>query len=344
MYRPLRSGQSRVGPRKQRNVQEKGFKDFSESSLGQLSFKGDHCDGGHCSDNAVTQITEHDGEQEGEGDAGKQSRVDFLVCSNTVRINDCLETLGEFVGPVKGRRRLVGSQFRQDGRNSCACGFRRTSQRLLNSADIPRRTPTFGSQSLLFCVVAEQVHRLIDSLFPTDGVFPGHDALRNLAQFNSSSLPSLEQDRVDVFKSRRDFSKSFIPLVSARVDRVKSSTHGIRHFSDLCQQFGAVGKNDEDVLVSFLVSRWIHKRFLDFCDAIRLALFGWRSIAPTRIIHVQVSSQDSPQDPLEHGHSAALDCTGDKIQIYTLKSTLSRESAVFSSVFEKRCRSIRVIE
>jgi hypothetical protein len=44
----------------------------------------------------------------------------------------------------------------------------------------------------------------------------------------------------------------------------------------------------------------------------------------TRIVHVKVSAQNTPQDPLKHGHSASLDRTSDKVQVDALETAFSR--------------------
>lgn len=52
----------------------------------------------------MTDITEHDCEQEGESDNGEQSRIDFLVRADTVSVDDILETFGELVRAMESRR------------------------------------------------------------------------------------------------------------------------------------------------------------------------------------------------------------------------------------------------
>jgi hypothetical protein len=189
------------------HLQKEGFEDFSQPRLGQLSFESDHGNGCHGSDHAVTQVTKHDGKQEGESDTREQSRVDFLVCRDTVRIDDGLEPFSKLVGPVKSGWGLMSSLLRQDGRNGCTSGLCRSPQGELDGADIPSRTPTFSRERLLLDVVAEQVHGLVDGLFLGDGILPGHQVFRNLAEFHSSRLTSLEQDGIDVLQSRRNFAQ-----------------------------------------------------------------------------------------------------------------------------------------
>ena len=65
----------------------------------------------------MTNITEHDSEQEREGDDSEQTRIDFLVRRDTVGIHDGLETLRELVRADERRRRAVGTELVQDGRD-----------------------------------------------------------------------------------------------------------------------------------------------------------------------------------------------------------------------------------
>jgi hypothetical protein len=65
----------------------------------------------------VTDIAEHDGKQEGESDDGEQSRVDLLVRTDTVSVDNVLETFGELVRAVESRRSSRSAKLVQDGRN-----------------------------------------------------------------------------------------------------------------------------------------------------------------------------------------------------------------------------------
>ena len=55
----------------------------------------------------MAQVTEHDSEEEREGDDGKAARVDLTVRCDTVRVHNRLEALGELVGKVVRGRLLL---------------------------------------------------------------------------------------------------------------------------------------------------------------------------------------------------------------------------------------------
>lgn len=71
----------------------------------------------------MSNVAKHDGEQERERDDGEQAGVDLLVRTDTVRVDDVLETFGELVGPVKGRGRLGRAELVQQRRNGRAGVF-----------------------------------------------------------------------------------------------------------------------------------------------------------------------------------------------------------------------------
>lgn len=59
----------------------------------------------------MPNITEHDGEQEREGDHSEETGVDFLIGGDTVAVHDGLETFGKLIRPVVRGRRLVRAQL-----------------------------------------------------------------------------------------------------------------------------------------------------------------------------------------------------------------------------------------
>ena len=91
--------------------------DLAQVALAQLLLEHDHEGGGQEDDEAVTNIAEHDSEQEREGDDRKQTGVDFLVSGNTIGIHDGLEALRKLVRADERRRRAVGAELVQDGRD-----------------------------------------------------------------------------------------------------------------------------------------------------------------------------------------------------------------------------------
>lgn len=115
------------------DAQKERLEDFSEPGLAQLPLVEDHDGSGEEGENSVTEVAEHDGEEEGEGGDGEETRVDLLVRRDAVRVDDGLEGLGEGRGAVESRRRLVRLELGEDRRNR---GARRLLQdRRPSSAD-----------------------------------------------------------------------------------------------------------------------------------------------------------------------------------------------------------------
>ena len=67
----------------------------------------------------MSEITEHDSEQERERDGGVERWIDLLVGRDAVRIDHCLEALSELIRAVVRRRLLVCAQLVQDWRDVC---------------------------------------------------------------------------------------------------------------------------------------------------------------------------------------------------------------------------------
>jgi hypothetical protein len=130
MYRPLQeeaehemiisfgSSQSAEAKRKWKiHAQEERLEHLSQASLAELPLEHDHERSGEEGEEAVTEVSEHDGEEEGKGDDGDEARVDFLVGRDTVRVDDGLETLSKGRRSVEGGRGVVGSELGEDGRD-----------------------------------------------------------------------------------------------------------------------------------------------------------------------------------------------------------------------------------
>lgn len=126
MYRPLRNDSVSGCPRRlmsRSDLQKERLKDFTQASLGELSLVEHHKDSDQESQETVTEITKHDGEQERERGDGEKTGVDLLVRRHSVRVDDGLESFGEGRGSVERGWLLVGSKLIQDGRDGRVGGF-----------------------------------------------------------------------------------------------------------------------------------------------------------------------------------------------------------------------------
>lgn len=99
---------------------EESAKDLPKVCTRKLPLVQDHENAGDEDDDTVANISEHDREQEREGDDGKETRVDLLVRSDTVAVHDSLETFGELVRPLECGRSLASAKFMQNGRDTRA--------------------------------------------------------------------------------------------------------------------------------------------------------------------------------------------------------------------------------
>jgi hypothetical protein len=123
MYRPLTSSPSVEFSRctkRGRGALEECAEDFPEIRARPLALVEDHPQCRAEDDRPVSNIAEHDREQERECDDGKETRVDLLVRRHAVRVHDCLEALRELVCPMERGRGLVRAQFMQDRRHGGA--------------------------------------------------------------------------------------------------------------------------------------------------------------------------------------------------------------------------------
>lgn len=67
---------------------------------GQLLFIDTEVKGNQEQESTMTNITKHHGEKERERNDGEKTRIDFTITSNTISIDNALETLSEFVCTV----------------------------------------------------------------------------------------------------------------------------------------------------------------------------------------------------------------------------------------------------
>ena len=70
---------------------EEGLKDLTAVVLGELLLVNDKQKGGQEHQEAVPDVSKHDGKQEREGDDGEGGGVNLAIGPNTVRINDGLQ-------------------------------------------------------------------------------------------------------------------------------------------------------------------------------------------------------------------------------------------------------------
>ena len=75
------------------------------------SFSNNHEQSGEKDNETMSNVTEHDREQERERDHSEESRVDLLIRRDTVAVHNVLEPFGELVCAVESGWCLVRAQF-----------------------------------------------------------------------------------------------------------------------------------------------------------------------------------------------------------------------------------------
>ena len=89
---------------------------LAQVGLAQLSLKQDHEGGRDERDEAVTNVAEHDGKQEGESNDSEETRIDLLIASDTIAVHNGLESFGELVGAHESWGFLVRPELVQNWR------------------------------------------------------------------------------------------------------------------------------------------------------------------------------------------------------------------------------------
>lgn len=98
---------------------EERSKHFSNINLLDLLLVENHRRCGQSDEDTMAQITEHDSEQEGECHNGEQARIDFLIGSNAIAIDDGLEAFRELVDTVESWGLLCRVKLLEDRWDTC---------------------------------------------------------------------------------------------------------------------------------------------------------------------------------------------------------------------------------
>lgn len=301
------------------NVQEECLNILVDSILGNLLLPKDHRRSSQEHQDTVTNIAKHDRKQEWERNDSIQTRVDFLIRGNTIRIDQSLETFSKLVGPVERGRSLVGTELGEDGRDRSTSSIHRATQAELDSCNVSRWTPAFSDKGLSTLVIAQQVERLVDFLFALDSICPRLEGFGDFAKLNTSGLTHIVQDIINIFKAGRNLAQSIGSLVGRGINVVESATHGLGDFANLGEELLTVSENDENILECLLSRNSVDKRLLNF-----------------RVVHVEVTSQDSPKNTLKCGHSGTINGARDKFEIKTGQASFTWKRAILGSMLKKR--------
>lgn len=273
----------------------------------------DHGAGGSSHDETVTEITKHDGEQEGESNNCGQTRVDFGVLGSTVGVDDGLETKSESVGLVVRRGSLGGLDGVDDGRDGKTSAVVDILQSRLDKTKRVCRAPGLCNQCLALLVVGEAVESLVDSLFLGNNNHPGGQTATDHGQLGVQSALGVGEDVCQVLQTSVDLVHLVTAQFAVLIDIVDVGTKRLGNLADLVDDLLAMCEDDEDALVHLFVVLGVDDGFLNLA-----------------LVHVQVTAESTPQNTLECGHALAGDDTGDKSNVHNREGTLARGVAVVS--------------
>lgn len=280
----------------------------------ELSLPEDHRSRSQGHEQTVTEITEHDGEQKGESNNRRQTRVDFLVLGNTVGVDDCLEGLGELVRLHEGRRSLVRSDLVDNGRNRETGAVIDILQSRLNQGERVGRTPSLRDQCLSRLVIGEFVQCVIDSLLLLDNDHPSSERASDLRELGIKGVLGVTQDIVDIVQTGVDLMDLVSPKLAVLIDVVQIRPKRLGNLSDLCNDFFTVSKDHENVLMNLFVGAWINNRL--------------RNLG---LVHVKVTTQGAPQDAFERSNAVSRDNTCYEADVHNRERLLNLSVTVLAA-------------
>mmetsp|Transcript_5955 Transcript_5955/g.13540 ORF Transcript_5955/g.13540 Transcript_5955/m.13540 type:complete len:498 (-) Transcript_5955:39-1532(-) len=189
------------------------------------------CEEGH--DGTVTSITEHDTEEEGEGDNSEHSGVVLLVAGNTVSVDNRLEPSGELVvAEERGGGLLGGHNVEHSGHQGTA-GLLGTAKSSLHRVNIVGGAPALGDQALVRDIVVEQVHGVVDSLVASNLVEPGVEGKSNAGQHGVAMVLGPLEHGVQVLGASVDLDGVGVLLRDILRERVLVGTERVADLGDL---------------------------------------------------------------------------------------------------------------
>jgi hypothetical protein len=266
----------------------------------------DHGTGGSSHDETVTEITKHDSEEEGEGDDGRQTRVDFGVLGSTVSVDDGLETQSKSVGLVVSWGSLGSLDGVDDGGNGETSAVVDVLQSRLDESKRVCRAPGLCNQSLALLIVGETVKSLVDGLFLGNNNHPGSKTAANHGQLGIEGALGVGEDVCQILQTSVDLVHLIATQFAVLVDVVDVGTERLGDLTDLVDDLLSMGEDDEDALVHLLVGLGVDDGLLNLA-----------------LVHVKVTAESTPQDALECGHALTRDDTGDETNVHNRERALA---------------------
>jgi len=166
---------------------------LSSIVLGELLFVHAEKGGGQGHEDAMTEVAEHDGEEEGEGDDGEGCGIDLAVLAHTVGVNNNLESLGELVVAVEGGWLHGGADDIDNRRNHRLGLVRGLGERVANLVQVGSGDPALSNEALGRHIHVEAVHGVVDCLLLLHVNVPGPNPLSHTQEFVAAVVRSLGQ-------------------------------------------------------------------------------------------------------------------------------------------------------
>lgn len=169
------------------------------------------------------------------------------------------------------------------------------SQGDLNHGNVTSRAPSLSDQGLTANIVVQEIQGLINRLFFLNNIRPARQALSNGDQFHPPIIASIVEDNLKILKSADNLLQGVRTLVGISINGIDRGSHRFSNFSDLGKECVSMSENDENVLPRLNSGNRVDERLLN-----------------VRVVHVQVSTKDSPEDTLERRKTRTLNSSGDK--------------------------------
>lgn len=156
-------------------------------------------------------------------------------------------------------------------------------------------TPPLRNERLAPNVVIKQVKRLINCLLLANEILPAERTFANSNELGATGAAGIVQGQLEVLDPCSHLAERLGTLVRVWIDGVDGRTEGLGDPADFRKQCLAVGEDDKNVFVRRVAGCSIDERIGNVC-----------------VVHVKVTTKDTPEDALKGRQASAIDYTGDK--------------------------------
>ena len=186
-------------------------------------------------------------------------------------------------------------------------------QSKLDHFNVTCGAPALRNERLAPNVVIKQVQRLINRLLLANEILPAKQTFANSNELGTAGATCIVQGQLEVLDPCSHLAERLDTLVRVWVDRVDGCTKGLGDPADFCKQCLAMREDDKDVLVRRVTGCSIDERIGNVC-----------------VVHVKVTTKNTPEDTLEGRQASAIDYTGDKPNRYSEAGQADNEDTTYS--------------